>query len=118
MTQYDRTDRSAYITLGILFGAAVGMVAGILSAPKSGKETRTQLRMRTMAAKGRTKEQLSSQRDMMADKLNKTLDKSKQVADNLTDTAKDKVNKVADRAKRATEKAKADSDTRPPNIIL
>ena len=30
--------------LGLLFGAAVGAVAGILTAPKSGKETRKELK--------------------------------------------------------------------------
>ena len=30
--------------LGLLFGAAVGTVAGILTAPKSGKETRKELK--------------------------------------------------------------------------
>ena len=32
--------------IGALFGAAVGAVAGILSAPKSGKDTRAEMRVR------------------------------------------------------------------------
>lgn len=118
MGQVDRTDRSAYITMGILFGAAAGMIAGMLSAPKSGRETRAELKLKAMDAKDRTKSELNTQRDMVAEKLNKTLDKSKRVADNVADTAKDAVNKTADRAKRASDRAKIESDTTPPNIVL
>jgi len=42
----------AKFALGALFGAAAGFVAGILTAPKSGAETRADLKVKAKEVKG------------------------------------------------------------------
>ena len=45
-------DSKSRFALGAVIGAAAGIIAGILTAPKAGKETRADLRERAMELKG------------------------------------------------------------------
>ncbi len=72
--------------LGALLGAAIGAASGILLAPKSGKETR---------------EDLKKQADKMYGDLEKT---GKDAAANMEETV-EKVQQQADRLKKRAERA-------------
>lgn len=100
MAEYDRMDRSAYITLGIIVGTAAGLVAGMLTAPKSGKEMRDDMMKRAQDMTGRAKEQMASKRQTLSERLSNTLDKSKKIAEDVAETAKEKIAKSSDRSKR------------------
>ena len=113
MSQFDKTDRSAYITLGILFGAAAGVIAGVLTAPRSGSETREQLRAKAQETKGRAKDQLATQKKIATEKIDHTIEKSKQVVGRAADSTRDTIDKVADKAKQATDKAKTAAQDTP-----
>lgn len=105
MSTYDNTDRTAYITLGVIFGSAIGVVAGMLMAPRSGNDTREQIRQRALEAKSRAQEQVHTTRDTAVEKLSKTLDKSHQVVDKAAQKTKDMADKTADRAHDAANQA-------------
>lgn len=62
------------VILATTIGTIVGAAAGILLAPKSGKETR---------------EDLSDKMNDLKDQLDELTDKSKQVADDLKQSVKD-----------------------------
>jgi gas vesicle protein len=62
--------RKSKFTLGAIVGAAVGVVAGLLTAPKSGKETRADLRKKADDVKAAASDKVS-QAKTEADKLKK-----------------------------------------------
>jgi len=112
MPTYDRADRSAFVALGAIFGMAIGVGAGMLMAPRSGEETRRELRDRAMTARQKARTQLATTRDKAADKLSHTLDRSKDMIDKAAEKAKDTVDKTADRAKSAAAQAQAETAAR------
>lgn len=54
--------------LGAVVGAAVGAVVGILTAPKSGKETREDIKTKASEAKDKAGEKLSGTVDAVKEK--------------------------------------------------
>lgn len=88
--------------LGALFGAAVGVVTGILAAPKSGKETRADLRdkadeMKTEAIKNA---------QAMAEKAEKVAADAKAKADQVATEAKMNATDLKERTDFAVKGAK------------
>jgi gas vesicle protein len=108
----DSTDRTAYVALGMIFGVAAGIGAGMLMAPRSGQETRNKMRDQALAAKEKASQQLEEKRLMAMDKVNKTLEKSKDLADKAADKTKDAVDKTSQRAKSAADQAQAETNAR------
>jgi gas vesicle protein len=68
--------------LGALLGAAAGAVAGILFAPKSGKETRK----------------------IIADKSKEYVEKGKEYVEKGTDLAKEKIKETAETVSKSMDK--------------
>ena len=54
--------RYPYLAGGLLLGALAGAVAGLLTAPKSGRETRRQLAAKAKHANGRLQEEMDRAR--------------------------------------------------------
>lgn len=79
--------------IGALLGAAAGFVAGILTAPKSGKETREDLKDTAVKVKDDVTLKASQAKDKAADVASDVIDKaskvSAKVADNVATAAKD-----------------------------
>jgi gas vesicle protein len=85
MENYDRSGGSASALAWCLFGAAAGAVAGLLLAPRTGKQTRAKL----------------------AQGWRDTLDSAGELTDELTQRARD----VASRAAALAQRAVAAADT-------
>ncbi len=81
----------AKVGLGVLIGAAAGVVTGILTAPKSGKETRADIKAKAS--------------DVKAKATAKAKDVKKKASD-VTDDVKDKAVDLKGRTERAFEGAK------------
>jgi gas vesicle protein len=94
MSTYEKADRAAYLGLGMMFGAAVGVLAGMLTAPKSGQETRDDIRLRAMEARERA---MQKRQEMM--------EKSKALKEDAKKTAVEAIDKTAVKARTATNKA-------------
>ena len=92
--------------LGALFGAAVGVIAGILTAPKSGKETRAELKVKAEQAKQKADQAMVDARE----KGEKVYGDVRDRADTALGDAKSTVGDYADRVKRAAASAKAELD--------
>lgn len=92
--------------LGALFGAAVGMVAGILTAPKSGKETRADLKVKADEAKKKADKAIADAK-VKGEKLYGDMHGK---VDSAVKDAKGTVSDYADRVKRAAVSAKEELD--------
>lgn len=92
MTKSHNSTGSA-VGVGLVMGG-LGVLAGILMAPRSGRETRQQLATKHSELKGRAKHA-----------ANEFKDKSKK----MVETGKDKVHSVTDEAKVITEERKEDA---------
>ena len=84
--------------LGALFGSAVGVVAGILTAPKSGKETRADIKAKATDIKGAADK-----------KVDEVKNKATEVAGDVKKNAED----LKGRTERAVEGAKKGFNSKP-----
>ena len=69
--------------LGAVFGAVTGLVAGILTAPKSGKETRAELKSKTCEVK-----------DVVTKKAEDVADDAGEIVENVKDKAQKTVDEI------------------------
>ncbi|MDU7926848.1 MAG: YtxH domain-containing protein [Finegoldia magna] len=76
----------AKITLGTVIGASLGLAAGLLLAPKSGEETRKDI-----------KKFAEETKKTAVNNFNDAVDTVKLTADNVTDSVKDKYQDFQDR---------------------
>lgn len=88
--------------IGALIAAAAGYVAGILTAPKSGKETRQDIQDAAVKAKKDGEKKL---KDLNSD-LNKTLDQAKKKSSEITSARKKDFDKAVEAAGVARDKAR------------
>lgn len=92
--------------LGALMGAAVGVVIGVLTAPKSGKETRAELKAKADDAKQKADKAIADAKV----KGQHVYDDVRGQADEHLKDAKSTMNDYAERVKRAAVSAKAELD--------
>lgn len=90
------------IAVGAAIAAAAGYVAGILTAPKSGKDTRKDIQGAAVKARTEAEHKLKS----LHSELSGLIDQGKSSADELQDKAKDQLNKVIGGAQVAKDKAR------------
>lgn len=89
--------------LGIVLGAIGGVVAGILTAPKSGKETREDIKKKAIEAKGSAERKLKEAHK----ELGKVSDDAKARAKNLQGKAQEEMNSLGDKADELKDRVKA-----------
>lgn len=95
-------DESKKIAIGALLAGAVGYVAGILTAPKSGKETREDVKVTALKAKSAAEKQLKR----LHSELSTALDKSKKGAEKFKNFANSDFEKAINTASKAKDRAK------------
>lgn len=112
---YEREDSDgAGFATGLIVGAAIGAVAAILFAPKSGEETRQHLK----DLADQQKDNLKNQWDLAKEKVvttakegvNSLVQKASTSVDTYADKAVDKVIQVADDAKEKVDKFRMNND--------
>lgn len=89
--------------LGLLIGAVAGAIAGLLTAPKSGKETRDDLKNKAGEMKGSAERKLKEAHK----ELGKLSDQAKAEAVKLKGKAQSEMNDLAKKADDLKEKVKA-----------
>lgn len=89
------------IAIGSAIAGAAGYVAGILSAPRSGKQTRQEIANKAEDVKGGAEDQLEDLSNELKDMIKTTKDKTT----NLSSTARAELNEAVVRAKDAQNKA-------------
>ncbi len=88
--------------LGALFGAAAGLVTGLLTAPKSGKETRADLKVKADDIKS----DAARKSKQAADKVGTVANEAKDKAEGTIEDAKEKAADFKTRTERVLEGAK------------
>ena len=88
--------------IGTTIAAVAGYVAGILTAPKSGKQTRAEIK--TNASKGIVEAEKELKK--LHTELAGLLDESKKKKDELGDSASKELSSLVDKAKETKEKAR------------
>ena len=88
--------------IGTIIAGIVGYIAGILTAPKSGKETRKDIADTAVKAKNEAERRLKE----LHSELSKLIDQSKVQLTKLTAEAKKDLAAAVDKAQKAKEKAR------------
>lgn len=95
-------DTGKKIAVGALIAGAAGYVAGILTAPKSGKETRQDIKSAAVRAKTEAEKKLKE----LHSELNQKIALAKEKGSKLKGKARDEFDMVLERANSAKEKAR------------
>ena len=90
------------LAVAVGLAAAAGYVTGILTAPKSGKETREDIKNAAVMGKGEAEKQLKK----AASELGDMIDQAKKRGAELGDKANKERNELMDKARLAREKAR------------
>jgi gas vesicle protein len=98
----DNSKNIKRLALGAALAAAAGYAAGILTAPKSGKETRADIHQRAVAGKVEAEKQLKK----LHTQLNSSIAEAQDRAGELKGRAKSELDDAADKATKAKEKAR------------
>ncbi|HJP96245.1 MAG TPA: YtxH domain-containing protein [Candidatus Saccharimonadales bacterium] len=88
--------------LGTLFAAAAGYIAGILTAPKSGKETRADIKETANKSVNEAEKQLKK----LHTELNKVINQAKGEADSVKGKAREEVDAAIAKTMAVKEKAR------------
>lgn len=90
------------LAVGAAVAGVAGYVAGILTAPKSGKETREDIKTATSKAITEAEKKLKALHSELSD----IIDKAKSLASSKSTQAKDQLNKAIDGAQMAKDKVR------------
>ncbi len=88
--------------LGTLFAAAAGYIAGILTAPKSGKETREDIKETAIKGKAEAEKQLKK----LHTELNTVIGKAKDEASSIKGKAREELDAAISKSFAVKEKAR------------
>lgn len=103
MGRKDRNqDMAKRIAIGSTLAAAAGFIAGVLTAPKSGKQTRSDIK--NVADKSMSEAEKDLKR--LHTDLNKIINDAKTNGDALSDKARNELEDLLERAKDTKEKAR------------
>jgi gas vesicle protein len=98
-----KKDTTAGVVLGLVVGIAAGYVAGILTAPKSGKETRQDIK----DASGRAIQAAQDQPHALQAQVSELAEQAAARAKSLSSRGKQELDELVESAKVAQGKAKA-----------
>src|SRR6476620_11036775 len=76
---------TASTLFAFIAGISAGAVAGMLLTPRSGSETREQLKNKMREARTKAKDKVQERKDMMKDKMEDAKEKVKKTADESRD---------------------------------
>jgi gas vesicle protein len=103
MTHATNTSNPASSVLAFIAGVGLGTAAALLFAPRTGQDTRTQLKEKAKDAKQKMVEKLDDEKQMVADKVSDAADKATEAIDQAAESGKDTAETVKRRTRRAAE---------------
>ncbi|MFI5270626.1 MAG: YtxH domain-containing protein [Candidatus Saccharimonadales bacterium] len=96
----DKSSNLKKLIIGTALAATAGYIAGVLTAPKSGKETREDIK----AAATKKREDAVKELKHLQEELDKVIDQSKARMGKLSTKAKEELQAVVSKAKNTKEK--------------
>jgi gas vesicle protein len=94
--------KAGKVAFGTIVAAAAGYVAGILTAPKSGKETRSDIKEKTAKSVAELEKQLKK----LHTELTTVLDQAKEQAKQLKGKAKEELDSAMEKTQQVKDKAR------------
>src|SRR5215216_7013809 len=91
---------------GFLVGSVIGVATALLFAPRSGEETRAEIRDKAVELRDRTTETVNQTVSQAKSKASELKDTVREKAEELTHRGKVQVNRQVDRVSEATEAGK------------
>lgn len=101
-----RRNRAGMLALGVAIGGMAGAVAGVLYAPRAGKETRDDLTRRSTEVWEKVKENASTTGQQLISAVEEKSSRVRTAAEKGVDAAKKGVEKGVDAAKKGVDAAK------------
>lgn len=101
-----RRNRAGMLALGVAIGGLAGAVAGVLYAPKAGKETRDDLTRRSTEVWEKVKENASTTGQQVISAVEEKSSRVRTAAEKGVDAAKKGVEKGVDAAKKGVDAAR------------
>lgn len=95
-------DTAKKFAIGAMIAAVAGYIAGILTAPKSGKETRQDIKDTASKGMAEAEKQLKA----LHSELNKLIDETKDKAATLSGKTRDELQSLIEKARDSKEKAR------------
>lgn len=95
--------KSKNVAVGAIIAGAFGYIAGLLTAPKSGKETRKDIKDKAVETKVEAEKRLKA----LHSQLDELLNQGKEATSKLSDNAKDDWAKIAKAAVDSKDKVRA-----------
>ena len=102
MSRKDNHNNAKRFAIGATIAAAAGYIAGLLTAPKSGKQTRSDIK----AAADRSLAEAEKELKRLHTELGKVIDEAKVRGDKLGSQAQKELTKLVEKAKDTKEKAR------------
>lgn len=102
MSKKDDKSTLKLVAIGGVVAGAVGYLAGLLTAPKSGKETRTDIKNTANDTYAKAEKELKK----LNNELSKAIDEAKIKGDKLSAKAKNEVSELIEKAKDTKEKVR------------
>ncbi|HVV67354.1 MAG TPA: YtxH domain-containing protein [Candidatus Saccharimonadales bacterium] len=102
MTRRQRQKNMRRLAIGSAIAGAIGYLAGLLTAPQSGKETRQDIKDSANKAQAEAEKELKK----LHTELDKSLSQAKVSGDKLRGRAKDELNDLTDKAGDSKEKVR------------
>jgi len=99
------TEHKATTTLAFIMGIGAGIAAGILFAPRAGKETREQLKKQAEEARAKAKQKLDEERDLLKHKAEDVKSKARKIANEGKHVAEDVARDIKARADERSKEA-------------
>jgi gas vesicle protein len=98
---HHRTNRARPVIGGFLVGSVIGVATALLFAPRSGDETRAEIRDRAIDLRDRTTDTVNQTVSQARSKAYEIKDTVQQKAQEVTERGKQKLTKQLDRASEA-----------------
>lgn len=102
MARKNNDDTTKKFAIGAALAAGIGYIAGILTAPQSGRETRQDIKDTTAQAITETEKQLKG----LHTQINDLVDEAKSTSSDLSDKARKELDGLLDRANDSRQKAR------------
>jgi gas vesicle protein len=102
----NKTRAAKPIIGGFLVGSVIGVATALLFAPRSGEETRAEIRDKAVELRERTAETVNQTVSQAKSKASELKDTVREKAEGLTQRGKATVNRQVDRVSEATEAGK------------
>jgi gas vesicle protein len=98
-----RSENMATTTLAFIAGVGAGIAAGVLFAPRSGEETREQLKKKAQETKEKAHDKMEQERKMLKKRAEQVKSKAQKVASDSRAAVEDAADDIKQRAnERAT----------------